>query len=238
MSKYIKHVRLLLIYYFLGTGFNNADKLAQTSRSKVFLTEPDFVKYQSTLSKTARKSTTGFGHRAHAQKYNFKDDKINGNIDYDSFRKSLMTPQKLMIPKSSNLNQIKTVDHLNQLLNPGNKILDRNYQRDLEDGVNLNDQDIDLNDDQLDDKLLNPENEQAIESLSKYMNIMLTRHLKFNQIEELEIKKRRVEDLDLDNITEHFISKKTILNKVFDSYIKYKSQVNHYEAQFLNDIYK
>lgn len=181
---------------------------------------------------------TSLSDRAHVQTYNFKNHKMNGNIDYDSFRQSLLRTEKPMIPKSSNLNQIKTIDHLNELLNPGNKNLERAEQMELENAVALHDKDIDISDKQLEEKLLNPDGELAVESLSKYMKIMLDRHLQFNRIEELEIKKRKVEDLDLNNITEHFVSKKTILNKVFDSYIKYKSQVNHHEAQFLKDVYQ
>lgn len=65
---------------------------------------------------------------------------------------------------------------------------------------------------------------------------MLNSHLKFNSIEEAEIKHRKIEDLDLNNITEHFVSKKTIIDKAFSCYINYKTTINSEEAHFLERI--
>jgi hypothetical protein len=206
----------------------------------MFLSDPDFVKYQNLKTQTNRKVSTSIGERQFVQKFNLKNQKKN-SIDYDTFRKALITNNldadslagKLAVKENQFLTKIKTLDELNQLLNPANKDLDKNEQKEQEFAFTLKDKDLDLNDSQLEKRLLENNCDNPIASFQKYLSIMLSSHLKFNSIEESEIKNRKIEDLDLNNITEHFISKKTIIDKAFSSYIKYKATVNAQEALFL-----
>lgn len=179
------------------------------------------------------------------QTYNFKYAQ-KPNIDYDTFRKSLLTADAdKQVNKLRNkdlednkfLSWIKNVHHLNTIINPSNKDLDRDEQKELEHALVLRDKDEELNDDFLEKRLLSSSADNTIESFNKYLNIMLNRHLKFNEIEEAEIKKRKIEDLDLNNITEHFISKKAIIDKAYVGFIQYKATVNQQEAQFIKRIF-
>ena len=115
---------------------------------------------------------------------------------------------------------------LDDLLNPANRDIDKDEEKELELAQMLNDIDKELPDSELENKLLDVQNTEILEGFEKYMEIMLGRHLKFNDIEEAEIKNRKLEDLDLDNIIEHFISKKTILEKVVAAFTQYKSTKN------------
>ena len=90
----------------------------------------------------------------------------------------------------------------------------------------LKDVDNELLDNELEKKLLEVQNTETLEGFNKYMKIMLGRHLKFNDIEEAEIKNRKLEDLDLDTIIEHYISKKSILEKASAAFIQFKSIQN------------
>ena len=168
-------------------------------------------------------------------------------IGYDDFREILLKTEnysqtaKRKIHKTKDnkfLASIQTVSELNQLLNPSNKDLERSDHNNEDFGAMLRDKHLDMEDEELENTLLYNEDSQTIENFDKYLDIMLDRHLKFNQIEEDEFKKRNIDDLDLNNITEHFVLKKTILNKVFQTYINYKSKINSHESEFIRRMYQ
>jgi len=219
--------------------------LKPNTKSRVFLTEPEFSKYQTVKAKSNRKSATSLSDRPYVHKYNFKNGK-NMSIGYESFRNTLLSKNaqdekmssRVSTKENQMLSNIKSISHLNELLNPSNKDLENNGGYDLDMAVQLKDKDLDLQDEQLEKRLFEKDNGDSIGGLHKYLDIMFKRHLQFNTTEESEIKHRKIEDLDLDNITEHFISKKTILDKVFMSYISSKASVDQHEAQFLQRIFR
>ncbi|CAI2371021.1 unnamed protein product [Moneuplotes crassus] len=214
----------------LHDGFNSKVRLNSLAMTPIHRKECEDNK--DTFYKTTRAARFGFGKRfAHPQ--------------YDEFKQTLiMTEKRIGHSRESSklydhkfLASIKSASQLDDLLDPSKKVFERDKKNE-EDFTDLfKDKDFDLNDKDLEETLLNDPESQTIESIRKYMTIMLGRHLKFNNIEEQEILKRKVEDLDLNSINEHFVSKKVILSKAFDTYIKFKSNFNHYEADFIKNAY-
>lgn len=166
------------------------------------------------MAKSARKTITSLSERPQIQTYNFKSHKMGGIIEYDAFRENLLKSQNGRLTARSGqkqhenkfLNSIQSVEQLNQLLNPSGKRIGNNTNIEHYDTLRR-DSNFCMNDVQLERTLLKNEDSLSIESFTKYLDIMLNRHLKFNKIEENEIKKRNVDDLDLNNINEHFVSK-------------------------------
>ena len=87
------------------------------------------------------------------------------------------------------------MEQLNAYINPANYDLDKNDEthrlQQMSKPVDEHTQKAIL-----ENKLKDFESKNAIENFDNYMNIMLSKHLKFNEVEEAEIKKRKLEGQD------------------------------------------
>lgn len=182
-------------------------------KEKLILQDPDFMKYLSDPKVQSRLTLTSFGQRNYPEMRPTKFKIENDMIDYKTFTNSISRskPRDLKpdIASHKYLDSIKTVSELHKIINPGNFDLDKNDELNRLQKMMIKPDDTKMTDQQLGDKIKTNEikKNNHLEDFDNYLNIMLGRHLKFNEIEEAEIKKRKLEDLDLNHITEHFISK-------------------------------
>ena len=74
---------------------------------------------------------------------------------------------------------------------------------------------------------------RSFEELEEHLALLLDKHEDMNELEEEETKKRKLEDMDLNRIHEHFTSKKNILEKIFGSFLQMKRGHHKREAAFV-----
>ena len=79
---------------------------------------------------------------------------------------------------------------------------------------------------------------RSFEELEEHLALLLDKHEDMNELEEEEAKKRKLEDMDLNRIHEHFTSKKNILEKIFSSFLQLKRGHHKREAAFVQLIYE
>lgn len=203
--------------------------------SKIKINEPDFTKYITIQSnKEHRKSMTALGgNRENIETKPFKFKVDNRMIDYQTFADYLgdkfnKTQGKIVKPnleKTKFLETVQSLGELNDYLNPGNYDLDKNDEKHRLQML--------MHKANEDHRKQEAKNETDYLNFQKFMTEFLHLNIAGEGADYIEdAKKHKQEDIDLNHLTEHFISKKSILDKALINYSEYKADQSIQNAKF------